>query len=86
VAAVVGKKIRPLAWTVGPVSIAVTVTIQDADGTPVVLAGPFDCATNGGIVNSFYKESDLEATVSTAVNVNLSGIANVTVMLWYVEV
>lgn len=86
VAAVTGKKIRPVAWSVGPVSAAVTVVIQDANGTPVVLAGPFDCAANGGIINGQYKESDQEGTVTTAINVNLSGIANVTCHLWYVEV
>ena len=86
VAAVTGSKIRPLAWTVGPASAAVVVTIQDAAGTPVVLAGPFDCAANGGIVNSTYKESDQEGTVSVAVNVNLSATANCTVHMWFVEV
>ena len=85
VAAVVGSKIRPIAWTVGPVSAAVVVTIQDAAGTPVVLAGPFDCAANGGIVNGTYKDSDQEGTVSVAVNVNLSATANVTVHFWFVE-
>lgn len=86
VAAVTGSKIRPIAWTIGPVSAAVTVTIQDAAGTPVVIAGPFDCAANGGIVNAVYKESDQEGTVSTAINVNLSGVANVTVHFWFVEI
>ena len=62
------------------------VTIQDAAGTPVVIAGPFDVAANGGIVNGNYKESDQEGTVSTAINVNLSAAFNVTVHLWYVEV
>ena len=86
VAAVTGSRIRPVAWTVGPVSAAVVVTIQDAAGTPVVLAGPFEVAANGGIANPVYKESDQEGTVSTAVNVNLSGASNVPVTLWYVEV
>lgn len=86
VAAVGGRKIRPVAWSVGPVSTAVTVTIQDTAGTPVVIAGPFDCATNGGIINGTYKESDQEGTVGLAINVNLSGVSNVTVHLWYVVV
>lgn len=86
VAAVSGSKIRPVAYTVGPASAAVVVTIQDAAGTPVVMCGPFDLAANGGIVNSVYKDTDQEGTVSTAVNVNLSTTANVTVQLWYVEV
>ena len=83
---VVGSKIRPIALRVGPVSAAVTVTIQDAAGTPVILAGPFYCAANGGIVDGVYKDSDQEGTVSVAVNINLSATANVPVHFWYVEV
>ena len=86
IAAVVGSKIRIIAYAVGPVSAAVVVTIQDAAGTPVVMVGPHDCATNGGIVNAVYKETDQEGTVSTAINVNLSLAANVTVAVSYVEV
>lgn len=77
--------IRLISYAVGPVSVAVTVTVQDAATTPVVMAGPWDCATNGGIVDSVYKESDQEGTVGQAVNVNLSGIANVTVHVRYIE-
>ena len=86
IAAVTGSKIRLIAYTIGPTSAAVVVTIQDGAGTPVVMAGPFDCAANGGIANSVYKESDQEGTVSQSVNINLSASANVTVALWYVEV
>lgn len=86
VAAVTDRRIRPIAWAVGPVSAAVTVIIQDTSGTPVVLAGPFDCAANGGIINGVYKESDQQGAVGNAINVNLSAVANVTVHLWYVEV
>ncbi len=84
VAAVSGRQIGILSWTVGPVSAAVTVTIQDAAGTPVVLAGPFDCAANGGIVVG--RRAPVLATLSTDVNVNLSAAANVTVMVEYIEV
>ena len=86
IAAVVGSKIRLVSYAVGPASAAVVVTIQDAAGTPVVLAGPWDVATNGGIVDSEYKESDQEGTAGLAVNVNLSLAANVTVHVRYVEV
>ena len=86
IAAVTGSKIRIIAYAVGPVSAAVVVTIQDAAGTPVVMVGPHDCAANGGIVNAVYKDTDQEGTVGTAVNVNLSGAANVTVQVSYVEV
>ena len=85
IAAVAGKQIAILAWTIGPVSAAVVVTIRDADGTPVIMAGPFECATNGGITNSDYKESDQLGTSNTAIDVNLSTNANVPVHLWYVE-
>ena len=85
IAAVAGKQIALLAWTIGPVSAAVVVTIRDADGTPVVMAGPFECAANGGIANSDYKESDQLGTSNTAINVNLSTTANVPVHLWFVE-
>lgn len=86
IAAVAAKKIVLLAWNVGPASAAVTVTIQDANGTPVVLAGPFACAANGGTNNSDYKEYDTEATSATAINVNLSGaITGCPVTVWYVE-
>ena len=86
IAAVTGSKIRIIAYAVGPASAAVVVTIQDAAGTPVVMAGPWDVAANGGIVNAVYKETDQEGTVSTAVNVNLSLAANVTVAVSYIEV
>lgn len=85
IAGVTGKKIVLLSWNVGPGSAAVVVTIQDAAGTPVVLAGPFDCATTGGTNNSVEKESDQEGTVDLAVNVNLSLAVNVTVSVTYVE-
>jgi len=85
IAAVSSKQIAILAWAIGPVSTAVVVIIQDADGTPVVLAGPFECATNGGTNNSDYKESDQLGTSNTAINVNISTNANVAVHLWYVE-
>lgn len=85
IAAVASRQIAILAWAIGPVSIAVTVTIQDADGTPVVLAGPFDCATNGGTNNPDYKESEQIGTSNTAINVNISTNADVPVHLWYVE-
>ena len=85
IAAVAGKQIALLAWTIGPVSAAVVVTIRDADGTPVVMAGPFECAANGGIANSDYKKSDQLGTSNTAINVNLSTTANVPVHLWFVE-
>ena len=84
--AVAGSKIRPLSYSVGPVSAAVTVTVQDAAGTPVVLLGPFDCAVNGGIVDETPKNTDQEGTVSVAVNINLSVDSNVTVHLRYIEV
>ena len=85
IAAVAGKKIVLLTWNVGPASAAGTVTIQDAAGTPVVLAGPFYVAANGGTNNPVEKESDQEGTVSLAVNVNLSAIFNCPVSVTYVE-
>ena len=85
-AAVAAKQIKPIAYSVGPVSAAVTVTVQDAAGTPIIMLGPFDCAANGGIVDGTPKENDQIGTSNTAINVNLSGTANVTVHLRYVEV
>ena len=85
IAAVANKRIAILAWAIGPVSAAVVVTIQDADGTPVVMEGPFECAANGGTNNPDYKESDQLGTSNTAINVNISTNANVPVKLWYVE-
>ena len=85
-AAVSGKRIKILSYNVGPVSAAVTVTFQDAAGTPVVMAGPFDCAANGGTNEGVLKENDELGTSNTATNVNLSGTANVTARIHYVEV
>ena len=85
IAAVASKQIAIVAWAIGPVSAAVVVTIQDADGSPVVMAGPFECAANGGTNNPDYKESDQLGTSNTAINVNLSTNTNVPVHLWFVE-
>ena len=86
VAAVVGKRIKPLAWTIGPVSAAVTVQLEDTAGTPVVVVGPAYCAANGGIANGTYKETDQIGTSGLAININISGNVNSPVHLWYVEV
>ena len=84
--AVPGKKIVLLSWNVGPASAAVTVIIHDASTTPIVLAGPFPVATNGGTNNSVEKESDQESAPGLAVNVNLSGaITGCPVSVTYVE-
>ena len=84
--AVSGKQIKILSYNVGPVSAAVTVTFQDAAGTPVVMAGPFDCAANGGTNEGVLKENDELGTSNTATNVNLSAASNVTARIHYVEV
>lgn len=83
--AVTGKSLMVLNYAVGPVSAAVVVTIQDAAGSPAILAGPFNCPANGGIAYSNYKTGE-PGGAAQDINVNLSGIADVPVEVNYIEV
>lgn len=85
IAAVAAKQIVVIAHEMFS-DTAMTVKVQDAAGSPVVLSGPWYPAANGGIVNGVYKENDTLGTSNTAINVNLSTNGNVNVKIWYVEV
>lgn len=84
-AAVSGKQIVVMAYEMFS-DTALTVKVQDAAGSPIVLAGPWFPAANGGLVNAVYKENDTKGTSNTAINVNTSANGNVYVKIWYLEV
>lgn len=84
IAAVSGKQITVIAVEMTS-DTQLVVKVQDADGTPVVVAGPWYPAARGGLVNSAYKENDTLGTSNTAINVNISANGNVYVKVWYVE-
>lgn len=86
VAAVGGKKIRVLGYAF-TTSVAVAANFQDTQVTPVVHAGPFDLAANGGV--SFaggLAGPAFETAAGQGVEMNLSVAANVRGHLTYVEV
>lgn len=84
IAAVASKQLLPLAIRIGPSNGAVDVALHDTSNN--VLAGPWDLAANGGIVDSVLKEGAVAGQSGERMDVNLSGAVAVTVEVWYIEV
>jgi hypothetical protein len=84
VAAVVGKKIRVLSYTIVAAG-AVTIRFEDgADGT--AKTGQMQLAANGGVSVPYSPVGHFETTANTLLNLELSGAVSVDGHLTYVEV
>ena len=86
VAAVTGKMIRLLSFFFVS-SAAVSITFRDGAGSPKDLTGPMPVAANGGVVSHVACQGYVgETGRGQALNINLSGVANVGGQVCYVEV
>lgn len=84
IAAVAGKKIRVLSYTLVAAS-SVTATFQNgASGTAI--SGIMSFAANGGVSVPFSPVGHFETSISTLLNLSLSGAVSVAGHLCYVEV
>lgn len=85
-AAVASKKIRVLGYAF-TASAAVAANFQDTQATPVVHAGPFDLAANGGVSYAGGLDAPaFETGVGFGLEMNLGAVANVRGHLSYQEV
>ncbi len=84
VAAVTGKKIRVLSWSI--VANAAVNAKWQSHTTPTDLTGLHYCAANGGISVPFSPVGHFETVAGEALDINLSGAVAVGGSLVYVEV
>lgn len=84
VAAVVGKKIRVLSYSIVAAG-AVTTAFQDGAGGSAK-SGPMSFGANGGITVPFSPVGHFETTANTLLNLSLGGAVSVAGHLCYVEV
>ncbi len=83
VAAVANRKIRVISGVVGPVGTAINVKFQSSTTD---ISSTANCALNGGWANNASPGFLFETAEGEALNVNLSGNANVPVSIVYIEV
>ena len=84
VAAVVGKQLMVVDWW-GNTDTAQTVTIQDDNGSPVVIERQYMAAT-GGKNRGGFAVNDRLGTSGQALDVVTSNSGNAFVKVWYIEV